>query len=124
MRGVYPQHALRMTIEATFRLQSQRNILMNSSAKLMNVSSRQLFIFLEVCKLQSFAKAAERIPMSPSGVSMLIKELEEQVGARLFDRTTRSVVLTDAARRLQPVAERIVGELRQLNDVIGGTEAA
>ena len=72
---------------------------MNSSRKLMNVSSRQLLAFLEICRLQSFAKAAESIPMSPSGVSMLVKELEDQVGARLFDRTTRQVTLTDAARR-------------------------
>jgi LysR family carnitine catabolism transcriptional activator len=97
---------------------------MNSSDKLINVTSRQLLAFLEISRLQSFAKAAERIPMSPSGMSMLVKELEEQVGARLFDRNTRSVTLTDAGRRLQPVAERIVGELRALSAVIGGTEAA
>lgn len=90
----------------------------------MNVSSRQLLAFLEICKWQSFAKAADSIPMSPSGVSMLVKDLEEQVGARLFERTTRSIALTDAARRLQPVAERIVNELRALDAVIGGTEAA
>lgn len=90
----------------------------------MNVSSRQLLAFLEICKWQSFAKAADNIPMSPSGVSMLVKDLEEQVGARLFERTTRSITLTEAARRLQPVAERIVNELRMLDAVIGGTEAA
>lgn len=90
----------------------------------MNVGSRQLFAFLEICRLQSFAKAAESIPMSPSGVSMLVRELEDQVGARLFERTTRSVTLTDAGRRLQPVAERILGELRGLDAVIGGAEAA
>lgn len=90
----------------------------------MNIGSRQLLVFLEICRLQSFAKAAESIPMSPSGVSMLVRELEDQVGARLFERTTRSVTLTDAGRRLQPVAERIVGELRHLEAVIGGAEAA
>lgn len=90
----------------------------------MNVGSRQLFVFLEICRLQSFAKAAESIPMSPSGVSMLVKELEDQVGARLFERTTRSVTLTDAGRRMLPVVERIVGELRTLEAVIGGAEAA
>ncbi|MGV3572563.1 MAG: LysR family transcriptional regulator [Ramlibacter sp.] len=97
---------------------------MKHSTKLMNVGSRQLFVFLEICRLQSFARAAESIPMSPSGVSMLVKELEDQVGARLFERTTRAVTLTDAGRRLQPVAERILGELRGLQAVIGGAEAA
>ncbi|MES2633258.1 MAG: LysR family transcriptional regulator [Pseudomonadota bacterium] len=97
---------------------------MSTSAKLMNVGSRQLLVFLEICRLQSFARAAEKIPMSPSGVSMLIKDLEEQVGARLFERTTRSVALTDAGRRMLPVAERIVSELRTLRSVIDGQEEA
>jgi LysR family carnitine catabolism transcriptional activator len=97
---------------------------MNSSTKLINASSRQLLAFLEVSRLHSFAKAAEQIALSPSGMSMLVKELEEQVGARLFDRTTRSVTLTDAGRRLQPVAERIVNELRSLGPVIEGSQTA
>jgi DNA-binding transcriptional LysR family regulator len=92
--------------------------------RLINVSSRQLLAFLEISRLQSFARAAEYVHLSPSGMSMLVKELEQQLGARLFDRTTRSVILTDAGRRLRPVAERIVGELRALSAAIGGTEAA
>ena len=95
----------------------------NSSKKLMNLSARQLQAFLEVSRLQSFARAAEQVHLSPSGMSMLIRELEEQVGARLFDRTTRIVTRTDAGRRLQPVAERIVGELQALGSVIEGAEA-
>jgi LysR family carnitine catabolism transcriptional activator len=102
----------------------KRNILMHSSAKLINVSSRQLHAFLQVVRLQSFAKAAEQVHLSPSGMSMLVKELEEQLGARLFDRTTRSLTLTDAGKRLEPVAERIVGELGTLSAVVGGAEAA
>jgi LysR family carnitine catabolism transcriptional activator len=97
---------------------------MNPSAKLINVSSRQLLAFLEIVRLKSFARAAEQVHLSPSGISMLVKELEEQVGARLFDRTTRSVTLTDAGRRLQPVAEKVLGELRAVSAVLGGTEAA
>ena len=38
--------------------------------------------------------------LSPSGMSMLVKELEEQMGARLFDRTTRSLTLTDGAGKV------------------------
>jgi LysR family transcriptional regulator, carnitine catabolism transcriptional activator len=102
----------------------KRNILINSSVKLTNLNSRQLLAFLEASRLQSFARAAEQVHLSPSGMSMLVKELEEQVGARLFDRTTRAVTLTDAGRRLQPVAERIVNELRALGPVIEGAEAA
>ena len=97
---------------------------MKSSKNLMHVSSRQLLAFLEVVRLRSISKAAEQIPMSQSGMSMLIKELEDQIGARLFDRNPRSVTLTDSGRELLPVAQRIVQELRDLSSTIEGTEAA
>lgn len=97
---------------------------MNSSEKLINANSRQLAAFLEICRLNSFARAAESVHMSPSGLSMLVKELEAQIGARLFDRSTRSIALTDAGRRLRPAAERIVDELRGLGAAIASTEAA
>ena len=97
---------------------------MNSSRNLINVGSHQLLAFLEISRLQSFAKAADQIAMSPSGISMLVKELEGQFGARLFDRTTRSVTLTEAGNRLLPVAQRIVGELRAAAATISGGEAA
>ena len=54
---------------------------------------------------------------------MLVKELEQQVGARLFDRNTRAITLTDAGQRLRAPAERILDELRALGEVIAGTEA-
>lgn len=97
---------------------------MNYSSKLTNVNGRQLLAFLEISRVHNFAKAAERIHLSPSGMSMLVKDLEEQVGARLFDRTTRSVSLTDAGRRLIPVAERVLHELHSIEGLLGGTKAA
>lgn len=97
---------------------------MHPSEKLMHVSSRQLLAFLEAVRLRSFSKAAEQIPMSQSGMSMLIKDLEDQMGARLFDRNPRSVSLTDAGRGLLPVAQRIVQDLRSLGSMIEGSEAA
>jgi DNA-binding transcriptional LysR family regulator len=99
------------------------NLFMYPSEKLMHLSSRQLLAFLEVVRLRSISKAAECIPMSQSGMSMLIKELEDQIGARLFDRNPRSISLTDSGRELLPVAQRIVQELRDLSSAIRGTEA-
>ena len=90
---------------------------------LMSVQPRQLIAFLEVCRLQSFSKAAEQIPMSQSGISMLIKEIESSVGVRLFDRTTRSVTPTDAGRKLEAAAQRILGELSAFDESIAGTRA-
>ena len=101
---------------------------MNSSAKLININSRQLLAFLEICRHQSFARAAERVHLSASGVSMLVKELEQQVGARLFERTTRSLTLTEAGRLLLPQAERTLAaaqdaadSVREVRELASGT---
>ncbi|MDQ0704575.1 DNA-binding transcriptional LysR family regulator [Pseudomonas sp. W3I7] len=48
----------------------------------------------------SFARAAEALSMSPSGISRAVGRLETSIGVRLFDRTTRSVTLTDEGRML------------------------
>jgi LysR family carnitine catabolism transcriptional activator len=89
----------------------------------MNINVRQLQAFLEIARLQSFTKAAERIHISQAGLSMMIKELEDQVGSRLFERTTRSVTLSDAGRRLQPVAARVVEELESVASALGEIDA-
>ena len=82
----------------------------------MNVSTRQLQAFLAVARLQSFTRAAEQIHLSQAGLSLLLREMESQLGCRLFDRTTRSVALTEAGRQLLPVAERM---LREWSDISG-----
>lgn len=66
----------------------------------MEFTSRQLRAFHFVAEHQSFARAAERMFLTPSGLSVLIRELERQLGFRLFDRTTRQVVLTANGRDL------------------------
>ncbi|MGP9417522.1 LysR family transcriptional regulator [Ewingella sp. AOP9-I1-14] len=48
----------------------------------------------------SFARAAEALNLSPSGVSRAVTRLETSIGVRLFDRTTRAVTLTDEGRTL------------------------
>jgi LysR family transcriptional regulator, carnitine catabolism transcriptional activator len=60
----------------------------------MEFTSRQLRAFHFVAQHQSFARAAENLFMTPSGLSVLIRELERQLGLRLFNRTTRQVELT------------------------------
>ena len=71
----------------------------------MDFSARQLRAFHFVAEHNSFARAAERLSITPSGLSVLIRELERQLGFRLFDRTTRQVTLTAYGRDLLAVTE-------------------
>lgn len=60
----------------------------------MDFTSRQLRAFHLVAEHRNFTRAAEALFLTPSGLSVLVRELERQVGFRLFDRTTRQVTLT------------------------------
>lgn len=77
----------------------------------MNITTRQLTAFVAAARHRSFTRAAEQIHISQAGLSLMMRELEGQLGCRLFDRTTRSVVLTSAGERLLPVAQRAVEDL-------------
>jgi DNA-binding transcriptional LysR family regulator len=61
----------------------------------MNITSRQLKAFVLTAQHRSFSRAAERLFITQSGMSLLVRELEAQLGFRLFDRTTRRVTLSD-----------------------------
>jgi LysR family carnitine catabolism transcriptional activator len=71
----------------------------------MEFTSRQLRAFHLVAEHQSFARAAQRLFLTPSGLSVLIRELERQLGFRLFDRTTRRVTLTGYGSDLLAVSQ-------------------
>jgi LysR family transcriptional regulator, carnitine catabolism transcriptional activator len=77
----------------------------------MDVSTRQLRAFRLAAQHHNFARAAEALFITPSGLSVLIKELESRVGFRLFDRTTRHVELTPHGRQLLAVIQRSLEEL-------------
>ena len=77
----------------------------------MDFTSRQLRAFLLVAQYRSFTRAAQALYITPSGLSVLIRELETQLGFRLFDRTTRHVALTAYGNELLAVAQRSVTDL-------------
>ncbi|RKH20356.1 LysR family transcriptional regulator [Corallococcus sp. CA047B] len=60
----------------------------------------QLQVFLVVARLKSFSAAARELGVSPAAVSQSVRQLEKQLRVVLFARTTRSMSLTDAGRRL------------------------
>ncbi|HWM41870.1 MAG TPA: LysR family transcriptional regulator [Burkholderiales bacterium] len=90
----------------------------------MNVSSRQLKAFVLAARHQSFSRAAEQLFITQPGMSMLLRELEGQLGFRLFDRTTRKVALTELGSKLLPVAERSLLEFEAAALSIGRSATA
>lgn len=70
-------------------------------------------VFVSVADLRGFAPAARRHRLSPSVVTRLIAGLEESLGVRLLQRTTRSVTLTDAGARYLERARRILADVAE-----------
>lgn len=78
---------------------------------MVEFSARQLRGFLLVAQHRNFTRAAEALLLTPSGLSLLIRELENQLGFRLFERTTRYVALTTEGNQLLAVARRSLEDL-------------
>ncbi|WP_043830106.1 LysR family transcriptional regulator [Muricoccus aerilatus] len=77
----------------------------------MSITLRQLRAFVTVAEKGSFTRAARALHMAQPMVSALIRELEAELGFRLFDRTTRRVELTAAAAEFLTDARRMTGDL-------------
>lgn len=77
-------------------------------------SVRQLRAFRAVFQLRKLSAAAEQLSVTQSAISVLIRQLEDGLGTRLFDRTTRSLRPTAAAIEALVVAERILRDLDSL----------
>lgn len=86
----------------------------------MNIKSLQLFIHL--CESQNFSKTAAAMHISPSALSRQIQKLEDEIDQTLFLRDNRSVELTPAAKKLLPVALKILSEWQSYNAQVQGHE--
>jgi DNA-binding transcriptional LysR family regulator len=71
----------------------------------------ELEVFVAVADAGSFAKAGTRLRLSPPAVTRAISALEERLGARVFNRTTRSLIITDVGQRFLESARRILTDL-------------
>ena len=81
----------------------------------------QLQVFLVVARLRSFSGAARELGVSTSAVSQSVRQLEEELRAVLLTRTTRSVALTDAGRRLVDAAAPALAQaIGALADIAAG----
>lgn len=77
----------------------------------MNFSLRQLRAFLMVADLNSFTRAAEKIHLSQAALSLMIREFEDQIGFKVFDRSTRMVSLNAAGQKIYPTIHKSVMDL-------------
>lgn len=77
----------------------------------MNITLRQLKAFVTAADYGSFTRAAEALNLTQSALSGLMKELEQNLGLKLFDRTTRQLNLSEAGSHLLPQARRILNEV-------------
>lgn len=89
----------------------------------MSTTLRQLKAFVLVAEQNSFTKAAESLCLTQSALSGLIKELEQNLDVKLFDRTTRKLHLSDAGGRLLPQARRVLNEMAVLNEQVASLKS-
>lgn len=71
----------------------------------------EIEVFIAVAEAGSFAKAGTRLRLSPPAVTRAVSALEDRLGARVFNRTTRSVTITDVGQRFLESARRVLVDL-------------
>src|SRR5262245_56447204 len=88
---------------------------------------QDLTVFATVASERSFSRAAKRLHRTQPAVSQAIRRLEDELGDRLFDRSSRDGTLTEAGRLLQDYASRLLRlsadasvALRELQEVRRG----
>ena len=74
----------------------------------------QLKTLVWVARLKGFAAAAEKLNATQPGISNRIRSLEEELGVTLFQRTTRSVRITQEGRKCLKLGEQIVGLAQEI----------
>ncbi len=89
----------------------------------MNVTLRQLRAFVAVARTGSFTLAAESLFITQSALSGLIKEMEQALGLRVIDRSTRRTRLSDVGRDLYPLVEKILNDLDGVMDEVAQRQA-
>ena len=80
----------------------------------MHISLRQLRAFIAAVETGSFTRAAHRLHLTQSAVSMVIRQLESEVGLALFNREGKRVTPTEMGWQLVPIARRMLDDLDRI----------
>lgn len=81
---------------------------------------QDLAIFVRVAAVQNLSSVAAEMALTAGTISKRIQSLEDELAVRLFERTTRSVRITDEGRQFLDYAERVLREIEQARATIGG----
>lgn len=84
---------------------------------------RQMQVFVAVAEEEGFAAAARRLRMSPPAVTRMVAALEESLGVKLLNRTTRYVRVTDAGLRYLEDCRRILADVEAADEAVTGVNA-
>jgi DNA-binding transcriptional LysR family regulator len=80
----------------------------------------EMSVFTEVARQGSFSAAARRLNVSPSAISKQITRMEERLGSRLFNRTTRKLALTEGGKAFLSRCEEILAEVDEAEELLLG----
>jgi len=82
------------------------------------MNTRDLKIFLAVSERLNYTRAGEDVNLSQSGVSVRVRELERELGVKLFEQLGKKIALTEAGRILEPYARRVVAAVDDARQAI------
>lgn len=84
----------------------------------MNITFRQLRVFVEVARHSSVQRAAENLHLTPQAISMQLREVESQLGLVLFDREGRRLSLSTAGEQFLLYARNLLAMLKEAQDAM------
>ncbi len=88
------------------------------------MTNDQLKVFLKVAEYQSFTQAGEALFLTQPAVSLQVKSLEKDLKVALFERTGKKILLTEAGRKLLPLARSIIHQMEEAREAVRPLEAA
>ncbi len=109
-------------IPLEIRIPSKDNILFHLVELLVD-KLRLMSVFVAVAEEESFAGGARRLGISPPAVTRAIAALEDRLGVKLLNRTTRFVRTTEAGQRYLDDSRRILGEVDEADESAAGINA-